>query len=117
MKKMTFLAFMMCFNGALMWSLPFIHNFGLLVTVRALQSFALGAGVTADCSLVVFTMGPVRSRPFTMAIHAMIGAGFLLGTFLVKPFLPDTTSEDSFEKACNYNSLNTWLYLVPKYRY
>ena len=63
-----------------------------------LKSFALGAGVTADCSLVVFTMGPVKSRPFTMAIHAMIGAGFLFGTLLVKPFLPDTSSEESYEK-------------------
>ena len=43
-------------------------------------------------SMVVYTMGPVRSRPFTMAVHSVIGIGFLAGTFLVKPFLPEEHS-------------------------
>ena len=42
--------------------------------------------------MVVYTMGPVRSRPFTMAVHSVIGIGFLAGTFLVKPFLPEENS-------------------------
>lgn len=99
-KKMVFLSVTMGFNGVVMVSLPFIKNFGLLVTARCLQSVALGASVTADCSLVVYTMGPVMSRPFTMAIHAMIGAGFLIATFLVKPFLPQTNERRSFEQVC-----------------
>ena len=45
--------------------------------------------IVAFYSLVVYTMGPIRSRPFTMALHSLIGAGFLAGTFLVKPFLPE----------------------------
>ena len=43
-------------------------------------------------SLVVYTMGPIRSRPFTMALHSVIGIGFLAGTFMVKPFLPQEGS-------------------------
>ena len=49
-----------------------------------------GAFTTADESLVVYVLGPVRSRPFTMALHALIGAGFLAATFLVRPFLPSS---------------------------
>ena len=87
------------FRGKFWWDILKLVSFQLIVSVLTqLKSFALGAGVTADCSLVVFTMGPVKSRPFTMAIHAMIGAGFLFGTLLVKPFLPDTSSEESYEK-------------------
>ena len=33
-------------------------------------------------------------RPFTMAFHALIGAGFLAATFLVRPFLPDNKNTD-----------------------
>ena len=34
---------------------------------------ALGAFCTADASLIVFLIGPEKSRPFTMAFHATIG--------------------------------------------
>ena len=43
-------------------------------------------------SMVVYTMGPIKSRPFTMAVHSVIGVGFLAATFLVKPFLPEEDS-------------------------
>ncbi len=39
--------------------------------------------------MLVYTMGPIRSRPFTNALHASVGVGFLAATFLVRPFLPD----------------------------
>ena len=35
-----------------------------------------------------------QSRPFTMAFHALIGAGFLAATFLVRPFLPSNEVVD-----------------------
>ena len=63
-------------------------------------------------SLVVFTMGPIRSRPFTMALHSVIGIGFLAGTFLVKPFLPQEGSvgyELSFINNINCNLLDNFL--------
>ena len=34
-------------------------------------------------------MGPIKSRPFTFALHSLVGVGFLAGTFLVQPFLPE----------------------------
>ena len=49
-------------NGGLMISLPFINNFAGMVCVRCLQNICLGAYITADTSLVVYTMGPVKSR-------------------------------------------------------
>ncbi len=45
---------------------------------------------TADTSLLVYMMGEYKARPFIMAMHTFIGIGFLLATFLVKPFLPTT---------------------------
>lgn len=86
-------------NGLLVLAIPFIKNFGLLVTVKCLQSLFLGAHVTADASLVVYTMGPKVSRPFTQVLHAMIGVGFLAATFLVKPFLP--SEEVDVEAVCS----------------
>ena len=38
--------------------------------------------------MLVFTLGPERSRPFIGALHFFISIGFLTGTFLVQPFLP-----------------------------
>jgi hypothetical protein len=49
-------------NGAIMISLPFINNFPGLVFARCLQNIFLGAYITADTSLVVYTMGPIKSR-------------------------------------------------------
>ena len=68
---------------------------------------ALGAFCTADASLIVFLLGPTKSRPFTMAFHATIGAGFLAATFLVRPFLPQ--SEDAGQEICSrsVNANNT----------
>ena len=75
--------------GIIMVGIPFLNSFAALVIARCLQNICLGAYITADTSLVVFTMGPIKSRPFTFALHSLVGIGFLAGTFLVKPFLPD----------------------------
>lgn len=90
-----------------MISLPFIKNFGALVVVRCLQNISLGAYITADTSLVVYTMGPIKSRPFTFALHSLIGAGFLAATFLVKPFLPEDGAGQSVDVICNGTSSST----------
>ena len=89
----------------------------MLVTVRCVQNVLLGAFITADASIVVYTMGPHKSRPFTNALHAMVGVGFLFGTFLVRPFLPtDATAAKDRDEVCigtssnsNSNSTNTAL--------
>ena len=87
---------MMWLTGIIQITLPFIRSFELLVIARLVQNVVLGAYITADASLIVYTMGPTKSRPFTNALHAVIGVGFLLATFLVRPFLP----EKNIERVC-----------------
>ena len=77
--------------------LPFTSSFALLVMARLLQIMALGCSCTADASLIVYLLGPEKSRPFTMLFHALIGAGFLAATFLVRPFLPESGVEEADE--------------------
>lgn len=86
--KLIFLNVTILLTGIFMIVLPFTSSFSVLVVSRLIQNLALGAFVTADASLIVFLIGPEKSRPFTMALHALIGAGFLVATFLVRPFLP-----------------------------
>ena len=42
--------------------LPFTSSFALLVTARLVQILALGAFCTADASLIVYLLGPEKSR-------------------------------------------------------
>ncbi len=72
-KKMVFLSVNMAICGAFTIVLPFVNNFGVLVLARLLQNISLGAYITADASLVVYTLGPIKSRPFTFALHSVIG--------------------------------------------
>ena len=56
----------------------------------------LGMFDTCDNSLMVYIFGPQKSRPFTQSVHSFVGAGFVAGILLSKPFLPaqKTTSGD-----------------------
>ena len=49
--KTCFLCVTMMINGLMMIVLPFLRNFGLLITCRCLQNLALGMFITADCRL------------------------------------------------------------------
>ncbi|TRY63094.1 hypothetical protein TCAL_00469 [Tigriopus californicus] len=105
--KLAFLWITLSLNGVGMLILPFITNFGLLVTVRGLQYGLLGAYITADSSMLVYTMGPIKSRPFTNALHACVGIGFLAATFLVRPFLPSEASAlKNKDQVCFGNGTN-----------
>ena len=42
--------------------LPFTSSFAVLVTARLLQILSLGAFCTADASLIVYLLGPDKSR-------------------------------------------------------
>ena len=57
--------------------------------------------MTSDSILLVFTLGPEKSRPFINALHFFLSIGFLVGTFLVQPFLPATS-----DKVCTVQSNN-----------
>ena len=52
----------------------------------------LGMFDTCDNSLMVYIFGPQRSRPFTQSVHSFVGAGFVAGILLSKPFLPEQKS-------------------------
>ena len=54
-----------------------------------LAGIFLGCLDTASNSLVVWMLGPERSPPFTQSLHAMVALGFVLGSLIVRPFLPD----------------------------
>ncbi|XP_023332152.1 sodium-dependent glucose transporter 1A isoform X2 [Eurytemora carolleeae] len=104
--KLIFLFSSISLTGIFVVVLPLTSSFPLLVTGRLIQHFMLGAFITADASLIVFLIGPEKSRPFTMFLHAVIGSGFLAATILVRPFLP---SEESVNKDTLCNRINTTL--------
>ena len=80
-----------------------------------------GIFLTSDSILLVFTLGPEKSRPFINALHFFISIGFLLGTFLVQPFLPATsdkvcsgqTKENNYENVLTINALNETDPVIP----
>ena len=53
----------------------------------------LGCLDTASNSLVVWMLGPDRSPPFTQSLHAMVALGFVLGSLIVRPFLPHSQQD------------------------
>jgi len=87
-RKLLFLSLVMLLTGLATLSLPFMTNMPLLLLARFFQFLSYGLFLTADSILLVFTLGPEKSRPFINALHFFISCGFLLGTFLVQPFLP-----------------------------
>ncbi|XP_023332189.1 sodium-dependent glucose transporter 1 isoform X2 [Eurytemora carolleeae] len=80
-------------------SLPFSPNLPILLFCRFVQFLCYGIFLTGDSILLVFTLGPETSRPFINILHFFISIGFLIGTFLVQPFLPETS-----EEVCRSNS-------------
>ena len=99
-RKMLFLGITIALTGLTSCVMPFIQSFWMLLMCRLVQFVCQGMYVTADCITVVLCMGPVISRPFTMALHATIGMGFLLATFIVQPFLPNMSGEMAQDTVC-----------------
>ena len=110
--KLSFMSSIQLLTGLSTLLMPFMPNLPLLLACRFLQvtkclcfaSYPLfvtilhllqfagyGIFVTADSVLLVLALGPKRSQPFINALHFFISIGFLVGTFLVRPFLPDGT--------------------------
>ena len=57
--------------------------------------FFIGSLDNASNSLVLYMLGPARSPPFTQSLHAMVALGFVLGSLIVRPFLPDVQQQDT----------------------
>lgn len=92
-KKLIFMSLVLLLTGISTILLPFMTNLPLLLLCRFFQFLSYGIFITSDSILLVFTLGPERSRPFINALHFFISIGFLLGTFLVQPFLPASSDK------------------------
>ena len=102
--KLFFMFIVLLLTGLSTIVMPFMDNLPLLLLCRFLQVTLIqylmilnltsswlnfqflgyGIFVTADSVLLVYTLGPVKSRPFINALHFFISVGFLFGTFLVQ---------------------------------
>ena len=100
-QNILFLGITIALTGLTSCVMPFIQSFWMLLMYRLVQFICQGMYVTADCITVVLCMGPVISRPFTMSLHATIGMGFLLSTFIVQPFLPNMSGEMAQDTVCD----------------
>ena len=74
----------------------------------------LGSLDTASNSLVVYMLGPASAPPLTQSLHAMVALGFVLGSLLIRPFLPDTGDTGDTGEVCRHyldtaNTSNTSL--------
>ena len=69
--------------------------------VVMISGMFIGGLDTASNSLVIYTLGPVRSPPFTASLHAMVGLGFMLGSLVVRPFLPEKEEGGDTEGICS----------------
>ena len=110
-KKLIFMSLVLLLTGVSTFLMPFMPNLPMLLVCRFFQvidalflklqiTFTLyfqflsyGIFITSDSILLVFTLGPEKSRPFINALHFFISIGFLLGTFLVQPFLPASSDK------------------------
>ncbi len=108
MAKVGYVGGVLALTGVLMAAIPFATSFPLLLALRFGQLFMLSSKLTSDSSMIVYTMGPVTSRPYTSAMHAFIGVGFLVGSFLVRSFLPgdETTDRKKTEAVCGGEDVN-----------
>ena len=94
-QKLCFLAFAEIITGIFVMITPFVYSFPLLIAMVSVYGMGLGLFDTADNSLIVYMLGPNKSRPFTQSLHAFVGVGFIIGSFLVQPFLPSESDENS----------------------
>ena len=92
--KLTFLAIAEIITGVFVIMTPFVYDFPLLIAMVTVYGMGLGLFDTADNSFIVYMLGPTKSRPFTQSLHAFVGVGFILGSFLVQPFLPEENTND-----------------------
>jgi len=86
--KLLFLCVCVLLAGVFIATVPFVPSFSTLLLAVLLAGVFLGSLSTASNSLVLFMLGPDRSPPYTQSLHAFVALGFVLGSLLVRPFLP-----------------------------
>jgi len=93
--KLLFLALCVFCTGIFIGLVPWASSFELLLTAVLLAGIFIGSLDTASNSLVLFMLGPDRSPPYTQSLHAFVGMGFVLGSLIVRPFLPEKEDNSS----------------------
>ena len=108
-------------GSTLTFALPFTSNIGTYLLCIFVYHFVLSSFACMNQAAIVQTLGPVTSRPFTMGLHLSVGFGFLGGSLLVRPFLPDDMHEEGdtrgYQDVCvggsDANSTSTLHEVVP----
>ena len=103
--QLVYFSSVLLIAGACTLLQPFSPSLLTLTGLRFAAYFSAGFFGAVNIALFVYTMGPVRSRPYTMAIHLLVGVGFLVGSFVVRPFLPgeeegESGKERDFQAVC-----------------
>ena len=100
--KLIYFSIVMTIGGSLVATFPFAPSLAWLVVIQFVSYFFRGCFAAVNIAHFVYTMGPIRSRPFTMLVHCLVGAGYFIGSLIVRPFLPEE-SENS-QAVCQDNS-------------
>ena len=80
--------------GILFGLLPFATNIYLFFIDQFLAGLFFGLFNAVNIAHFVYTMGPIVSRPFTMAIHLLVGIGFFAGSLLGKSVRSSITNAE-----------------------
>ena len=96
--KLYFLSLNILLFGSLLTSVPWQNSFPLLLFTYFSAAFTSISFNTALHSMIVFMLGPKKSRPFLQLVEAFRATGFLLGSLLILPFLPVSDPNTCSEK-------------------
>lgn len=81
--------------------IPRVHSFFLLATVYVTKEFFGCYSYTGCAGLMVYTVGPVRSRLMVMAHHFSVGVGFITGPILVARYFSNTAASENNKQHCS----------------
>ena len=113
--KLCFLSLNVFISGSCIASLPWLNSFSLLLVIYFCAAFTIMSFNTAQHSLIVFILGPIKSRPFLQFVDAFMASGFVLGSLLIMPFLPDSAPQSCSKLPSIDNSEDaslSWPFLI-----
>ncbi len=96
--KMLVFAVTNCVFGAFIFFFASIRSFPVIVICAMTMHFINSYGSAGEGGMLVYTMGPDRSRPWIMAMHALVGVGFAVGPFIVGRYFPPA-ADDADDKS------------------
>ncbi len=96
--KMFVFAITNCVFGIFIYFFASILSFPVLVIWALAMNFIKNYGSVASAGMLVYTMGPDRSRPWVMAMQALVGVGYTVGPFIVGRYFP-SAADDNDDKS------------------